>query len=158
MEHEGVIPERKGHVRRTSLVISEEMTEFCFNVNDRSWSIPAYQPDRYEYIYNEKSVYELQDSVHTPLTIKSTTGHYVALHEACLYNYGGMTVKMNGRALQADITPLSDGMKAYVNLPFNTPWRMMIIADNPLELTVSRMMLNLNPAPNAWYLVGDVCW
>lgn len=133
----------------SSLVISEEMTEFCFNANDRSWSIPAYQPDRYEYIYNEKSVYELQDSVHTPLTIKSTTGHYVALHEACLYNYGGMTVKMNGRALQADITPLSDGMKAYVNLPFNTPWRMMIIADNPLELTVSRMMLNLNPAPNA---------
>jgi alpha-glucosidase len=137
----------------SSLVISEEMTEFCFNPNDRSWSIPAYQPDRYEYIYTEKSVYELQESVHTPLTIKSTTGNYVALHEACLYNYGGMTVKMNNHGLQADITPLSDGMKAYVNLPFNTPWRMMIIADNPLELTTSRMMLNLNPAPR-----GDFSW
>ncbi len=131
----------------SSLVISEERTEFNFNANDRAWSIPAYQPDRYEYIYTEKSVYELNDSVHTPLTIKSTTGNYVALHEACLYNYGGMTVKMNGHALQADITPLSDGMKAYVNLPFNTPWRMMIIGDTPLELTTSRMMLNLNPAP-----------
>ena len=129
------------------LVITEELTEFAFNSNDRSWSIPAYQPDRYEYCYTEKPVFDLRDSVHTPMTVLTTDGFYVAVHEAALYNYGGMTLKMNKRALQADITPLSDGTKAHVSLPFSTPWRMMIVAENPLDLTTSRLMLNLNPAP-----------
>ena len=55
---------------------------------------------------------------------KFIVAHDKAIHEAALYNYGGMTLKMNGPALKADITPLSDGMKAYVELPFFTPMIM----------------------------------
>ena len=136
------------------ITILDELTEFSFDTNSKSWSIPAYQPDRYEYDYHEHRVHELHESVHTPLTILTTAGHYVAVHEAALYNYGSMTVKLNKRAaLAADITPLSDGSRAHVTLPFSTPWRMMIIENDALDLTTSRMMLNLNDAPR-----GDFSW
>ena len=59
-----------------------------------------------------------------------------------------MTLKLNrNHALMSDITPLSDGMKAYVELPFNTPWRVIMIADTAMDLTVNRMILNLNDPP-----------
>ena len=64
-----------------------------------------------------------------------------------MYNYGGMTLKLNGSSLKSDITPLSDGMKAYVELPFSTPWRTIIIGHDALDLTTSRMTLNLNDPP-----------
>ena len=130
-----------------NMVVADELTEFSVDTNSRSWSIPAYQPDRYEYDYVEHPVYTLTDSVHTPLTIQSTSGHYLAIHEAALYNYGAMTLKLNGASLKADITPLSDGMRAYVELPFSTPWRMVIVGNNALDLITSRMMLNLNDPP-----------
>ncbi len=130
-----------------NMVVADELTEFSVDTNSRSWSIPAYQPDRYEYDYVEHPVYALTDSVHTPLTIQSTSGHYLAIHEAALYNYGAMTLKMNGASLKVDVTPLSDGMRAYVELPFSTPWRMVIVGNNALDLITSRMMLNLNDPP-----------
>ena len=130
-----------------NMVVADELTEFSVDTNSRSWSIPAYQPDRYEYDYVEHPVYTLTDSVHTPLTIQSTSGHFLAIHEAALYNYGAMTLKLNGASLKADITPLSDGMRAYVELPFSTPWRMVIVGNNALDLITSRMMLNLNDPP-----------
>lgn len=129
------------------LVISDELTEFSVDSNSRSWSIPAYQPDRYEYDYVEHPVYSLTESVHTPLTIQTPTNNFIAIHEAALYNYGAMTLKVNNQSLKADITPLSDGMRAYVELPFSTPWRTVIIGHDALDLTTSRMMLNLNDPP-----------
>ncbi|MBQ6486193.1 glycoside hydrolase family 97 protein [Candidatus Saccharibacteria bacterium] len=130
------------------LIISDELTEFNIDSNSQAWRIPAYQPDRYEYNYEKRPVYALASSVHTPLTIETPLGHYVSIHEAALYNYGSMTLKLNslGR-LQSDITPLSDGMRAYVDLPFNTPWRVIMIADSPIELITNRIVLNLNDPP-----------
>ena len=134
-------------VEMERMVISDELTEFSVDTNSRSWSIPAYQPDRYEYDYVEHPVHTLTESVHTPITIQTPTNHFLEIHEAALYNYGGMTLKLNGTSLKTDITPLSDDMKAYVELPFSTPWRMIVIGQNELDLTTSRMMLNLNDAP-----------
>ena len=130
-----------------NMVVSDELTEFAVDANSRSWSIPAYQPDRYEYEYIEHPVHALTDSVHTPLTIATPTGYYISIHEAALYNYGAMTLKLNNGNLKSDITPLSDGMRAYVELPFSTPWRTIIIGHDALDLTTSRMILNLNDAP-----------
>ncbi len=136
-----------------NMIVSDELTEFSVDTNSRAWCIPAYQPDRYEYNYEEKSVFTLSDSVHTPLTIQTPVGHYISIHEAALYNYGSMTIKMNNSSLKADITPLSDGMRAYVELPFSTPWRTITIGQTALDLTVSRMILNLNDPP-----AGDFSW
>lgn len=70
------------------------------------------------------------------------------IHEAALYDYGEMTLKFDGKkALVSDITPLSDGKKAYAELPWQTPWRVIMVADTELQLTTNRMIYNLNDAP-----------
>jgi alpha-glucosidase len=129
------------------MIISDELTEFALNANDVAWWIPAYQPDRYEYSYSHNSLRELESEVHTPLTVRTTTGHFASVHEAALYNYGSMTLKWTGTALKSDITPLSDGSRAHVDLPFATPWRTITIAHDEKDLTMSRMIWNLNDPP-----------
>lgn len=130
------------------ITIKDELTEFNLDLNTLAWKIPAYQPDRYEYNYEKSAVYDLQNSVHTPLTLRTPNGYYLAIHEAALYNYGSMTIKLNAQnILKADITPLSDSTKAHINLPFNTPWRLIMVASSAIELTANRTMYALNKAP-----------
>ena len=132
------------------ITIKDELTEFNVDLNSTVWKIPAYQPDRYEYNYERTLVHELKSSVHTPLTIKTPNGYYLSLHEAALYNYGSATIKLDPQGcLSTDITPLSDGTKAHVSLPFQTPWRLIMIADSCLELTTNRTMFALNDPPTA---------
>ena len=135
------------------VIVQDELTEFAVNSNSDVWFIPAYQPDRYEYNYERKMVYELEAPVHTPLTLRAPQGYYISLHEAALYNYGAMTVFYDGHRLKADITPLSDGMKAYIDLPFEMPWRVIMIAESAIGLSTNRMVLNLNDPPR-----GDFSW
>ena len=130
--------------RLKKLMIAEELTEFNVDQNSSAWWIAAYQSDRYEYLYRKDPVSALNKPMHTPLTIKTTSGHYISIHEAALYDYGGMTIRRHGDTLRSEITPLPDGKAAYVELPFNTPWRTVIVAHRAADLTVSRIMLNLN--------------
>ena len=136
------------------ITIADELTEFNIDLNTTVWKIPAYQPDRYEYNYEKAAVYDLNYSVHTPLTMKTPNGCYLSLHEAALYNYGAATIKLSAEnKLKTDITPLSDGTKAHVSLPFETPWRLIMIADSAIELTTNRVMYCLNDPPR-----GDFSW
>ena len=130
------------------IIVVDELTEFNLDLNGQAWRIPAYQATKYELNYEKWPVYELRDAVHTPLTVETNSNKYLSIHEAALYNYGSMTLRLNAdRRLQADITPLSDGNKAYLDLPFDSPWRVIMIADSAIELTVNRMILNLNTPP-----------
>lgn len=132
----------------SKITIADELTEFNIDQTCYAWHIPAYQPDRYEYNYSHSPVYELNYSVHTPLTIKTPSGYFLSIHEAALYNYGAMNIKNNhSHHLAADITPLSDGTRAHVELPFNTPWRVIEIADRAIDLITNRTILNLNDPP-----------
>ena len=134
--------------------IEDETTEFNIDVNSDVWKIPAYQPDRYEYNYEKIPLYELTGSIHTPATFVLKNKHYVAIHEAALYNYGEMTLTLDEwKCLKSDITPLSDDLKARVELPFNTPWRVIMIATRAIDLVKNRDVLNLNDPPT-----GDFSW
>ena len=136
------------------ITIKDELTEFNVDLNSIAWKIPAYQPDRYEYNYEKTMVHQLKKSVHTPLTLKTPTGYYLAIHEAALYNYGSATIKLDqNNILKTDITPLSDGTKAHVLLPFQTPWRLIMIANSAIELTTNRVMYALNEPP-----ASDFSW
>ena len=136
------------------ITLKDELTEFRLDLNTVAWKIPAYQPDRYEYDYERAIVYDLKSSVHTPLTMRTPSGVYLSLHEAALYDYGSMTLKLNANnALKSDITPLSDGSIAHVSLPFKTPWRLIMLADSAIELTTNRLMYALNDPPK-----NDFSW
>lgn len=130
------------------LTIEDELTEFNVEKGATCWQIPAFKPDRYEYNYEATKINDLKNSVHTPLTIKTPSGIYLSIHEAALYNYGSMTLKLNENgALGANITPLSSGAKAYVELPFKTPWRLVMIGSRAIDLTKNRTMYCLNEPP-----------
>ena len=136
------------------LTVADELTEFNLNLNSRVWKIPAYEPDRYEYNYEECFIHELERPVHTPLTARTPDGYYLSIHEAALYNYGSMVIRLNNeRKLQSDITPLSDGTRAHIDLPFETPWRLIMLADSAIGLTTNRAMYCLNEPPK-----GDFSW
>lgn len=135
------------------LSVADERTEFNIDLNSIAWKIPAYEPDRYEYNYEKTAVCDFTSPAHTPLTLKVPSGYYLSIHEAALYDYGSMTIKLKNDRLKSDITPLSDGTRAHLNLPFETPWRLIMIADSAIELTTNRIMFTLNDPPR-----GDFSW
>lgn len=132
----------------SQISIKEECTEFNIGSDSIIWKIPAYQPDRYEYNYEQLRLADLFGSAHTPLTARLSNGVYVAIHEASLYNYGAMNLQLNENGvLSSDITPLSDHTKAHVILPFDTPWRLIILSNTAIGLTTNRIMYALNDPP-----------
>lgn len=136
-----VIPEQDGV---DNLVIMDELTEFVMPDDHKAWWIKAYQPERYEYLFNETLISEM-DTVHTPLTMKTKDGLYLSLHEAALVDYASYTVaSLDGNRLKTDLVPWSDGTKVRTGTPVETPWRTIQIAEKPGDLITSYMVLNLN--------------
>jgi alpha-glucosidase len=125
--------------------ITAELTEFALLGNYQTWSIPAYKGEYYESLYKKSLISEL-DTVCSPLTIETTDGKYIAIHEANLTDYAAMNLfPVNGSSvLKTDLTPWSTGIKVYAQTPFVSPWRTIISANDLNELVNSRIMLNLN--------------
>lgn len=135
-------------------VIMDELTEFALAKIGEAWSIPA-RTEYYEGLYQKAPVNTL-DTVCGPLTIEVSDGSYLTLHEANLTDYAAInfTPVAKSNRLKVDLTPWSTGEKVFVKAPFSTPWRTVIIADNPGDLILSRIMLNLNE-PNK---IEDTSW
>lgn len=137
--------------------IMEEETEFVLAGDNEAWWIPALQINRYEYLYRNTPITSIVNSfaVQTPLTMKTTDGLYMSIHEANLNNYASMTLLPAGEnKLVAHLVPWSTGIKVYGVTPFKTPWRTIQIAEKPGDLITSYLILNLNE-PNK---LGDVSW
>lgn len=144
-------PEQKGLKK---FEISDELTEFAMVNNDSAWSIPAYKGVYYEILW-KKSLLSKLDTVTTPVTIETSDGKYILLHEAALIDYAKMNLyPKEGSTLKADLTPWSTGIKVYAETPFYSPWRTIILADNLNQLSNSRLMLNLNESNK----IEDVSW
>ena len=132
--------------------IIDEVTEFALAGDHTAWWIPAYKWNRYEYLYKQSSVSEI-DTVYTPFTMETENGLYLSIHEAALTDYASMTLARNGEhVLEADLVPWSDGVKVKTSAPMKTPWRTIQMADTPGGLITSYLILNLNE-PNK---LGDV--
>ena len=136
------------------VVIEDELTEFDIAAPATAWWIPAGEWNRYEYLYGKTALGEVTQA-HTPITLKTDDGLYIALHEAALVDYAGMWLRrVEGQRLRAQLAPASEGWKVRRQAPFPTPWRTLQIADTAGGLVESNLILNLNE-PNA---LGDVGW
>ena len=131
-----------------SLTITDEATEYRFVSDHHAWSIP-WLTEYYEGLW-EKAPLSQKDTMCSPITLELTNGGYAFVHEAALYDYPAQNLYMQDGALKLYLTPWLNPqtqvtpIKAYESVPFATPWRMLILADDLQELTASRIMLNLN--------------
>ncbi|MFB9373450.1 glycoside hydrolase family 97 protein [Algimonas porphyrae] len=145
------VPEQSGLPE--TLSVMDELTEFNVGRETESWWIPSRMYNRYEYLYRNTPVDDIQ-MVHTPVTLRKGSVH-MAIHEAALVNYSGMSLEQEREGvLEASLAPRSDGRKAVVTTPFKTPWRTVQIGDEAVDLLNSDLILNLNE-PNA---LGDVSY
>ena len=143
--------------------ILDELTEFNFSEDSKSWWIPAYAYRRFEFLYANTLISDISrdtysklvenltgprlgpEAVHTPFTVQRNDGICIAIHEANLTNYSSMTLQASGTSkMECDLIPWSDGTKVYATLPFQSPWRTILVGSNPAELAMSTLTLNLN--------------
>lgn len=134
--------------------IADEVTEYDIVPEGTAWWITGGEWNRYEQIY-QKTPIDAVATAHTPITMRLDDGTHLAFHEAALVDYSGMWLKrVEGRKFRSTLSPSSRGARVIRDLPFNTPWRTIRIADDAAGLVESDLELNLNE-PNK---LGDVSW
>ncbi len=136
--------------------ILSELTEFNMTGDHKSWWIPPYGGNRYEYIYTESPISGM-GKAHTPVTFQTANNVYLSIHEAALKDYSSFVVDAtSGKRMKLELVPYSEDtdVRSYISAPFNTPWRTIQMANKPGDLITSYLILNLNE-PNQ---LGDVSW
>lgn len=141
--------------KNKDMEIVSENTQFNFPANDSAWWIPA-DEFAYESLYRHTPLSQIEDC-NTPITIETSTGLYLSIHEAALSNYSEMTLKRQRNkslSLVSKLWPGPDSICATVPSPFTTPWRTIQISRTPGGLIESHLIQNLNE-PCA---LKDVSW
>lgn len=144
-------------------IIKEENTEFKLTGDHKAFWIPG-DYDSQEYTYNitrlsevditiglnvnEIAVREIPSKkiVQTPLMLKSDDGLYINIHEAALLDYPAMYLQIfdEDYLLKTHLCPDALGNKAYLQTPFSTPWRTIIVSNRAEDILESKLILNLN--------------
>ena len=144
-------------------IIADELTGFALTGDHTAFWIPGdYDTNEYAY-YNSalskvdasgggfaqeihaKTFFD-KNAVQTPLMMKTAEGLYINLHEAALVNYPAMNLVLDktNYTFKSHLVPDAVGNKAYLQAPFSTPWRTVIVSDKATEILSSKMILNLN--------------
>jgi glucan 1,4-alpha-glucosidase len=151
--------EKLGH-----FVLAEEGTQFHLAGDHKTFWIPG-DYDSNEYTYSTTRLSEVDasrgkqateisvrglfgnNSVQTPLMMKTTEGLYINIHEAALANYPAMNLVVDKGTftLSSHLVPDAVGYRAYLQTPARSPWRTLIVSDKATDIiAANRMILNLN--------------
>jgi len=102
-----------------------------------------------------------------PLLAELPGTAWVAITEADIDNYAGMYLQHNAKdakVLTARLAPsLEDaGLAVRAPAPMRSPWRVIMIGDQPGRLVESNIVINLNPpteiADTSWIKPGKTAW
>ncbi len=132
-----------------SLTITDELTAYRFTADHAAWSI-HWRTEYYEGIWTRSPLSQKADTLCSPLTLELADGSYAFLHEAALTDYPAQNLYMADGELRTYLTPWMDSAacvlpdKAYLSLPFRSPWRFIVLAHDLRGLVASRIMLCLN--------------
>lgn len=157
----------------SQLQITDENTEFNLTGNHLTFWQPG-DWDIYEHLYNttqfsgidatkyrnHKALAQTHipfNAVNTPVTLITSNGVHISIHEAALTGYSSMTLladTVNYSFKSCLVGTENRVSKVIQNTPFATPWRTISITKNAAQLIESTMILNLNE-PNK---LGDVSW
>jgi hypothetical protein len=156
----------------THFVVTNEKTEFNLTGDHKTFWIPGdYDTNEYSYYTTKLSEtfpekgrtsdeitakFPIANTVQTPLMMKSSDGLYINIHEAALVNYPAMILEVSRStfALTSHLVTDAIGNKAYLQTPFNTPWRTIVISDKATDVLSSKIILNLNEPSK----IEDVSW
>ena len=157
------------------LAVEDEITEFNFPADHTLWAIPGdYDTD--EFLFTESKLSkmpdalkskagkhsesqwapELANTIQTPMLAKTDDGLYVNIHEASLIGYPAMQLDLDTSTfgMKSHLTPDKLGVRGYLQLPFNTPWRTIIVSDDARDILASQLILNLNEPSK----IEDTSW
>ena len=146
--------------------IKEEDSEFAMTGNHTAWWIPG-DYDTQEYLYTRSRLKDIRKempaavkqsenqassttfsptAVQTSLQLKTDDGVYLNIHEAACIDYSTMHLNLNDTTLvfKSWLTPDNNGKKGFLQTPQNSPWRTVMVTDDPREILASRLILNLN--------------
>ena len=146
-----------------NVIVKEERTQFAMTGNHLAyWIAGDYDTSEYEYQITRLSEIRQRmpkavtpnatqspigpTAVQTALLMKTDGGLYINIHEAALVGYSAMHLVLNDTTMvfQSCLTPDAVGRNAYIRCPFNTPWRTIMVSDDPRTLLDSKLTLNLN--------------
>ena len=152
-------PEQEGV---DELAIAGERTGFRLPGDADAHALPlASFTTSHEDLYKATSVAEIPTEwlLGLPLLAELPEGGWVALSQANLSDYAGMYLSRDmdeATTLVARLSPRPDEPEVAVRamLPHETPWRVVMIADEVERLVESDLVLNLNE-PCA---IGDTSW
>lgn len=168
------IPEQGG-LRR--LRIDDELISYRFAADHNVWSTPKRQRGKLtaQGRYRRIPLSQLESGAERPLLIECGEGHVIALAEAALVDYARISFDSDPVAPLAILSSLDGSMdepvqdkvsgalhsersveaKASVELPFRSPWRVVMMGGSLGELLENNyLVLNLNE-PSA---IKDTSW
>ncbi len=144
-------------------IVKEEHTQFAMAGDHTAYWLPGdYDTQEYETVISRMSEIrsKMKDAitpnssqtsfsptgVQTSLQLKTQDGLYINIHEAACVNYPTMHLNLDDKNMvfESWLTPDATGMKGYLQTPFNTPWRTVIVSDDARDMLASNLILNLN--------------
>lgn len=154
-------------------VIKEEHSQFAMAGDHTAYWIPGdYDTQEYDYTVSRLSeirglfskAYTENSSqtafsptgVQTALMMKTDDGLYINLHEAALIDYACMHLNLDDKNMifESWLTPDAQGDKGYMQTPYTSPWRTVIVSDDARNILASRITLNLNEPCK----IADTSW
>ncbi len=112
----------------------------------------------HEHLYNSLTLKDIKNDtlMDMPALFEFPNKTFMAITEANLIDYAGMSlIKRNGM-LTSQLTPLpgQDVIKVKATLPHHTPWRVMMISDKIGDLIASNILTNLSDSCK----IKDLSW
>ena len=150
--------------------IVDEKSEFRFPADDECWALRLRTfHSNYEEEFDHITVGQIAPDakVGLPLTVQDSRGVTLAISEADLKDYAGMYLRgVEGQpnSLVSRLSPHPDDESTSVSAsaPLETPWRVLLIGDEPGRLVESTIIQSLNPPPafkdTSWIKPGKSAW
>ena len=153
----------------TNVRIEHELTEFRYSKDATLYPLilDGFQtPYEDEFQMRQVSGLHRDWLVGLPLLGEVPGVGWVAVTEADIDNYAGMYLRKAEApfAVHSELSPRIDepGIAVETEAPVTTPWRVLIIGDEPGRLIESNIILNLNPpskiADTSWIRPGKSAW
>lgn len=157
--------------------ITRELTEFSVADSSKAW-IVEYGPNRYssgqegEFILKPINEVTTATVAGLPFLIEVDKQNYLAITEAHIDDYpgfyiGASTNEKNGNInLTTKLAPLpgedENGVKCYFSESHHSPWRVILIGENPGKFIESEIIQGLNPPcaieDTSWIKPGIAAW